>query len=142
MSGKGKHNRSNKGGSGILPHEKRTSRDVRKKSNPIQTTISEWVMDGDDTHSQLTHDHINNEHILPTMPSTSHPLSSNTSHISELSISQLPNMLSPIMSQQSTNEERKNTTHDSNTNSPISDALNLAASTASLKKDFATYEKI
>ena len=146
MNGKGKGKRSreqtNKGSSGVTPPEKRTSRAVRKKNNTIQTTISEWVMDDDDIQSRLTHDHINNEHIEPTTPSTSHPLTANTPHISELPISQLPNMLSPIMSQQRANEGRKNTAHDSNTNSPISDALNLAASAASLRKDFATCERI
>ena len=51
-------------------------------------------------------------------------------------------MLNPIMSQQRANEERKNTAHDSNTNSLISDSLNLSACTASLRKDFATCERI
>ena len=64
MNGKGKGKRSreqtNKGGSGVTPPEKRTSRAVRKKNNTIQTTISEWVMDDDDIQSQITHDHINN----------------------------------------------------------------------------------
>ena len=45
------------------------------------------------------------------------------------------------MSQQRANEVRKNTDHDSNTNSPIS-APNLAASATSVRKDFATCEKI
>ena len=135
---KDKHSReqTNKGGSGVTSPEKRTSRAVRKKNNTIQTTISEWVMDDDDIHSQLTHDPINNEHIQPTTPSTSHPLTTNTPPISEL-----PNMLSPIMSQQRANE-KNNTAHDSNTNCPISDALNLAARAASLRKDFATCEII
>ena len=80
--------------------------------------------------------------MLPTKPSTSHTLPANTPHTSELPISQLPNMPSPIMSQQRANEDRKNTAHNSNTNSAISDALNLAASAAYLRKDFATCEKI
>ena len=46
------------------------------------------------------------------------------------------------MSQQKANEETKHTAHNSNTNSPISDALNLAASAASLRKAFATCETI
>ena len=46
------------------------------------------------------------------------------------------------MFQQRANEEIKNTAHDSNTNSPISYVLNLAASVASLRKDFATCERI
>ena len=46
------------------------------------------------------------------------------------------------MSQQRAKDGRKNKAHDNNVNSPISDALNLAAGAASLKKDFATCEKI
>ena len=97
-------------------------------------------MDDDDTHSQLIHDHINNYHMLPTKPSTSHTLPANTPHTYEIPISQLPNMLSPIMFQQRANE--KNTAHNSNTNSLISDALKLAASASSLRKNFAPCERI
>ena len=88
MTGKGKGKRSrkqtNKGGSGVSPPEKRTSRAARKKNNTIQATISEWVMDDDDTHSRLTHEHINNDHMLPTKPSTSHTLPANRPHTYEL----------------------------------------------------------
>ena len=99
-------------------------------------------MDDDDIQSQLTHDHINNDHMLPTKPSTSHTSSANTPQTYGLPISRLPNVLSPVMSQQRANEERNNMAHDSNTNSPISVALNLAVSAASLRKDFATCEII
>ena len=74
-------NRQTRAVVGFHPPEKRTSRVVRKNNNTIQTTISEWIMDDDDPHSQLTHDHSNNEHIQPTTPSTSHPLTANTTHL-------------------------------------------------------------
>ena len=69
MAGKGKGKRpreqTSKGGSGVSPPEKRTSRAVQKKNNTIQTTISEWVMDDEATHSQLTEEHINSEEMNP-----------------------------------------------------------------------------
>ena len=46
------------------------------------------------------------------------------------------------MSQQTAKDGRKNKAHDNNVNSSISDVLNSSAGAASLKKDFATCEKI
>ena len=78
----------------------------------------------------------------PPTPPTHQHLTPITPLLSEMQSSPPPNMLSPIMSQQRAKDGRKNKAHDNNVNSPISDALNLAAGAASLKKDFATCEKI
>ena len=122
MAGKGKRPReqSCKGGSGVTPppQEKRTSRAIRKRKNTIQTALSEWVTDDDATHSQ--------------------PTKMSTPPLSQIPISQ-PDMLSPILSQPI---ERNSSPVNITPNSPISNALNLAASAASLKKDFVICEQI
>ena len=122
MAGKGKRPReqSCKGGSGVTPppSEKRTSRAIRKRKNTIQTSLSEWVTDDDPTHSQPTR--------VFTPP------------LSQIPISQ-SNMLSPILSQPI---ERNSSPVNITPNSPISNALNQAASAAFLKKKFVMCEQI
>ena len=71
--------------------EQSSPEQIKALINNTTIIISEWVMDDDATHSQLTHDHINNEHMLPTTPSTSRPLPANTPHTSELPILHIPN---------------------------------------------------
>ena len=87
------------------------------------------------THSPITKEYINN--TSPTLP-THHHLTPITRHLSKKPSSPHPNMLSPIMFQQGAKDEREKTVHDNNRNYPISDALNLAPSSASLKEGICT----
>ena len=125
MVGKGKSVKDHivQGGSGISPQQKRLVKTPRKRKATLQTSISEWLSD-DDVGKQATQ-----AKDMKTPPP--HPLPTQ---------SDLGNMLSPIPSQPC---GRAETSVPSVEPPPfrISNALNLAASASSLRKDFATCEK-
>ena len=90
----------------------------KKENNTIQMLLSEWVTDDDATHSQLTR--------------------ASTPPLSQIPVSQ-SDMQSPILSPPI---ERSSSHVNINSNSTISNALNIAASAASLKKRLRNCEQI
>ena len=135
MAGKGRGKRSrdqaSKDSSGITPPVKKSSVAIRRKKT-VQTSISEWITDDDLTQSRRYTEHSSSQantpapqQTTPTLPSASQP---NT-------------MLSPILSPHRTGTERGSSAITPE-DSPLSSALNLAASAASLRRDFATCERI
>ena len=112
MAGKGKRKRpreqTRKGNSGVSTPERRQSRVFRKKTNVIQTSTSEWIMDDDNVNSRVS---VNNIDITPPL--------------SLLPLSHPADMLRPILSQPRGNEERSKTDNINHNTSLIYDALNL-----------------
>ena len=76
-----------KGNSGILPPNKRagTAKTVRRRSNTIQTTISEWVLDEELPTSQYNsagpHTQAADPHKYTTKPITTTPTPNHTNPI-------------------------------------------------------------
>ena len=137
--GKRQREQTTKGGSGISPPNKKASTAIRRRKDTIQTSISEWIIDDSITHSQSVAAPINK-----ATTTTSPHETPNTPPHSQLTCTQPVNMLSPILSQPMGSEERNSSSisHDTVTTSPVSNVLNLAASAASLRRDFATCERI
>ena len=141
MAGKGRGKRSrdqiSKESSGVSPPVKKASVAIRRKRNTVQTSISEWIRDDDVTHSQR----MTTNGATPNTTSQQQTPPSPT--LSDLPPgSQQDSMLSPILSQPMGSTERSSSAIVSDENSPISSALNLAASAASLRRDFAMCEKV
>ena len=131
MAGKGRGKRSrdqtSKDSSGITPPVKKSSVAIRRKKT-VQTSISEWITDDDITQSRR-----NTEENTPAPQQTPPSLPPIAS--------QPDTMLSPILSQHITGTERSSSAITPE-DSPLSSALNLAASAASLRRDFAICERV
>ena len=130
--GRGKRQReqTNREVSGITPPKKKTSVAFRRRKNTVQTSISEWITDDDVTHSKDATAPRDPESVTPNDTPNTPPHS------------QPADMLSPILSQPRGSDERRSSSITQNPTSPISSALNLAASAASLRQDFALCEKV
>ena len=127
VKGKRPRDQHNKTSSGISPPTKRPVKTARKRKTTKQPCISGWVTEDDTSCTQKT-DATLNTLIKSTVAATS-PLSTQSNQ-----------MLSPILSQPRNSVERSQ--HLEKNSTPISEALNLAASATSLREDIAACEQI
>ena len=125
MKTRGKRTReqTGKNTSGITPPQKRKGGTSRQHKQLNQTLLSDWLTDDETTHSQTN-----------ATPPPSTPTTSTTPPPTELSFTQPTEKLSPIMSQPRGSADRENAppntqiSPNDTMNSPIKNALNLAAS--------------
>ena len=129
--GKRQREQTTKGGSGISPPTKKTSTAIRRRKDTLQTSISDWIVDDSAIIAHKNTPTVIAPHETP-----------NTPPLSQLNCTQPGSMLSPILSQPRGSEERNSSAISHDATSPVSNALNLAASAASLRRDFATCERI
>ena len=131
------------GSSGISPPKKRPTKVPNRRKNTRQLSLSEWLTDDEMSLCQTQETTPLN---TDNRPATSQPVHTSqrqntTPTSSQLSTPQTMSMLSPIQSQPKSSE-RCGSANISLPETPITSALNLAASASSLRKDFATCEQI
>ena len=95
--GKGKRPREQRQ-SGISPPKKRQTKPVKKRSNTLQTTLSEWVHDDEGTTQSIkttaTGATVHGEYT--TTPAMTDEQSSNLTPPDHMTLTQPPDMLSPF----------------------------------------------
>ena len=117
VKGKRPRDQQNKTSSGIYPPTKRKVKTTRKRKTTKQPCISGWVTDDDTSCTQKTDATLNT--LIKSTAAATPPLSTQSNQI-----------LSPILSQPWNSVERSQ--HLEKNSTPISEALNLAASATSL----------
>ena len=120
VKGKRPRDQHNKTSSGISPPKKRTVKTARKRKTTKQPCISEWVTDDDASCARKTDATLNT--LTKSTVATTPPLSAQSNQ-----------MLSPNLSQPRNSVERSQ--HLEKNITPISEALNLAASATSPRED-------